>query len=102
MSLPFLELQPAFISPSRSWGCENHGRKRFSPTVWWSSSTESPDSGKPVSNRRPRSLVHSRLHLAHFVLEEQDWPKIRERTLPLAQLAGIQMEEWEHAQLSKQ
>jgi RimJ/RimL family protein N-acetyltransferase len=36
--------------------------------------------------------------LVNFVLEARDWPKVRERLLPLAHLAERQVQEWERAQ----
>jgi RimJ/RimL family protein N-acetyltransferase len=37
--------------------------------------------------------------LVHFVLEARDWPRIRERLLPLARLAEAQVKAWEQAPL---
>jgi RimJ/RimL family protein N-acetyltransferase len=34
----------------------------------------------------------------HFLLQKQDWPKVRQGLLPLARLAGAQVLEWERAQ----
>lgn len=34
----------------------------------------------------------------HFVLEAKDWPKVRERLTPLAELAKAQLHEWEETQ----
>jgi RimJ/RimL family protein N-acetyltransferase len=39
--------------------------------------------------------------LVHFVLEAKDWPKIRDRLLPLARLAETQVQEWEQAHLQR-
>ena len=36
--------------------------------------------------------------LVHFVLEGKDWPKVRARLVPLAQVAQKQVCEWEQAQ----
>ena len=36
--------------------------------------------------------------LVHFLLDGKDWPKVRERVLPLAGLAERQVCEWEEAQ----
>lgn len=36
--------------------------------------------------------------LVNFMLEARDWPKVRERLLPLARLAERQVQEWERAQ----
>jgi len=38
--------------------------------------------------------------LIHFLLEARDWPKLRERFVPLARLAERQIGEWEQAQLA--
>lgn len=36
--------------------------------------------------------------LVHFLLVAEDWPKVRERLLPMAQLAEKQVREWEATQ----
>lgn len=40
--------------------------------------------------------------LVHYILTSEGWSKARERLLPLAQLAGTQVQEWEQAQLRNQ
>lgn len=39
--------------------------------------------------------------LIQYVLADKDWPKVRERLLPLAQLAGRQVLDWSHTQSGK-
>ena len=39
--------------------------------------------------------------LVHFLLDAKDWPKVREKLLPLAKLAESQVREWEQAQTRK-
>ena len=39
--------------------------------------------------------------LVHFLLEAKEWPKIRQKFVPLAQLAEKQIREWEQAELEK-
>jgi RimJ/RimL family protein N-acetyltransferase len=39
--------------------------------------------------------------LVHFLLEAKDWPKTREKFVPLARLAERQITEWEEAELHK-
>lgn len=45
-------------------------------------------------NGKPADLVH-------FLLVATDWPKVREKLLPLAKLAEKQVREWEQAQAGK-
>lgn len=47
-----------------------------------------------VINGQPVDLVH-------FLLDAKDWPKIREKLLPLAKLAENQVREWEQTQPRK-
>lgn len=44
-----------------------------------------------IINGKPADLVH-------FVLPAGDWPKVRERLMPLAKLAEKQVREWEQTQ----
>lgn len=39
--------------------------------------------------------------LVHFLLDAKDWPKVREKLLPLAKLAEAQVQEWEQTQTRK-
>ena len=47
-----------------------------------------------IINGKPADLVH-------FLLVAADWPKVREKLLPLAKLAEKQVGEWEQAQAGK-
>jgi RimJ/RimL family protein N-acetyltransferase len=48
-----------------------------------------------IINGKPADLVH-------FLLVASDWPRVREKLLPLAKLAEKQVREWEQAQTKKQ
>jgi RimJ/RimL family protein N-acetyltransferase len=48
-----------------------------------------------IINGKPADLVH-------FLLIASDWPKVREKLMPLAKLAEKQVREWEQAQPKKQ
>jgi hypothetical protein len=37
--------------------------------------------------------------MVHFILKPEDWVKARERLVPLAQVAEIQVRDWEKVQL---
>ena len=45
-----------------------------------------------------RLIAGQPVDLVNFVLEAREWPKVRERLLPLARLAERQVQEWEQAQ----
>jgi RimJ/RimL family protein N-acetyltransferase len=47
-----------------------------------------------IINGKPADLVH-------FLLVAADWPKVREKLMPLAKLAEKQVREWEQAQPKK-
>ncbi len=48
-----------------------------------------------------RIIGGASVDLVHFLLEAKDWPKIREKFVPLARLAEQQIREWEQAQIKK-
>lgn len=52
------------------------------------------EAGARVIGGKPVDLIH-------FLLEGKDWPKIRQKFLPLARLAERQIGEWEQAELRK-
>lgn len=52
------------------------------------------EAGERIIGGKPVDLVH-------FLLEAKDWPKIREKFLPLARLAEKQIADWEQAELQK-
>jgi len=52
------------------------------------------EAGERIIGGKPVDLVH-------FVLEAKDWPRIREKFVPLARLAEKQIAEWEQAELQK-
>jgi RimJ/RimL family protein N-acetyltransferase len=52
------------------------------------------EAGERIIGGKPVDLVH-------FLLESKDWPKIREKFVPLARLAERQIGEWQQAELQK-
>jgi RimJ/RimL family protein N-acetyltransferase len=49
-----------------------------------------------------RTIAGKAVDLVHFLMTAEDWPKARERLVPLARLAEIQVREWEQIQLANQ
>ena len=52
------------------------------------------EAGERIIGGKPVDLVH-------FLLEAKEWPRIREKFVPLARLAEKQIWEWEQAELQK-